>query len=343
MNVSRFVDERRGLWRRLEHLLHRAEREGISCLSADEVRDLARLYRSASADLLLARSAPGTDEVVAYLETVVARAYVYIHTPSPVQWRRLLVWATHRFPASVRRWRPFVLGSWAVFALGFLLAFVLTLADTAAFDHLVPASIASFYGDQPEDYRAERFGDMGSGNAARFSSELMVNNIRVTLQAFALGLTLGIGTVAVLFGNGVLLGALAANFLRWGMSIPFWALILPHGVTEIFAIVLGGAGGLMLADALLRPGSSSRAAALRKRGPEALALAGMAVPLLVFAGIVEAYLTPLEWLPDVGKLGFALLCVAALGLWLRAPWLDDSAAPAPPAAGYEQASVASRQ
>lgn len=343
MNVSRFVDERRGLWRRLEHLLHRAEREGISALSAEEVRDLARLYRSASADLLLARSAPGTEEVEAYLETVVARAYVYIHTPNPVRWSRLLGWATHRFPASIRRWRGFVQGAAAIFALGFLVAFVLTLADSDAFDHLVPASVASFYGDQPEDYRAERFGDMGSADAARFGSELMVNNIRVTLQAFALGLTLGIGTVAVLFGNGVLLGALAANFLRWGMSVPFWALILPHGVTEIFAIVLGGAGGLMLADALLRPGSGSRAAALRRRGPEALALAGMAVPLLVFAGIVEAYLTPLAWLPDAGKLGFAFMCIAALGVWLRAPWLDEAQGPSPQPPWYEQASVITRQ
>ncbi len=331
------------MWRRLEHLLVRAERQGLSALTADEVRDLARLYRSASADLLLARSAPGTAEVEAYLETVVARAYVYIHTPSPVRWSRLLQWATHRFPAAIRAWRPFVLGAAGIFALGFLVAFVLTLADSDAFDHLVPASIASFYGDQPEDYRAERFGDMGSGDAARFGSELMVNNIRVTLQAFALGLTLGIGTIAVLFGNGVLLGALAANFLRWGMSVPFWALILPHGVTEIFAIVLGGAGGLMLADALLRPGATSRAVALRRRGPEALGLAGMAVPLLVFAGIVEAYVTPLAWLPDGGKLGFAFLCAVALALWLRAPWLDQARGPAPQPPDYEQAPAALRR
>ena len=343
MNVSRFVDARRGLWRRLEYLLTRAEREGLSTLAADDVRDLARLYRTASADLLLARSAAGTDEVVAYLEAVVARAYVHIHTPAPVRWMRLLSWATHDFPRAVREWRRFVLGSAAVFGLGFLVAFVLTLADDQAFDHLVPASIASFYGDQPEDYRAERFGDMGSDDAARFSSELMVNNIRVTLQAFALGLTLGIGTVAVLFGNGVLLGALAANFLRWGLSVPFWALILPHGVTEIFAILLGGAGGLMLADALLRPGPLRRTEALRRRGPRALALAGMAVPLLMFAGIVEAYVTPLAWLPDGGKLGFAALCLAALVLWLRAPWLDEESAGTPPPAGYEQAPVASRQ
>lgn len=336
------MDERRGLWRRLEHLLSRAERDGLSVLSADEVRDLARLYRSASADLLLARSAPGTDEVVAYLEAVVARAYVQIHTPNRIDWTRLTSWATHTFPAALRRWRPFVTASAAIFALGFLVAFVLTLADTAAFDHLVPASIASFYGDQPEDYRAERFGDMGSGDAARFSSELMVNNIRVTLQAFALGLTLGIGTAAVLFGNGVLLGALAANFLRWEMSIPFWALILPHGVTEIFAIVLGGAGGLMLADALLRPGPLSRTQALRRRGREALVVTGMAVPLLIFAGVVEAYLTPLEWLPDAGKLGFAALCAVALVVWLRAPWLTATD-PSPSPAGYEQAPVASRQ
>ncbi|MCO4770865.1 MAG: stage II sporulation protein M [Deltaproteobacteria bacterium] len=323
MNLSRFVDERRGSWRRLEHLLRSLERSGPKSLDPQEVRDLARLYRSASADLLLARSLPGSDDVVAYLEAVVGRAYVSIHPPRAVRWSGALRWATHSFPAVARRNRRFLFASAGIFALGFLLAFVLVLADQAAFDHLVPSSIASFYGERPDDYRGARFGVLGGSEAARFGSELMVNNIRVTLQAFALGLTLGVGTAAVLFNNGVVLGALAANFARWELSVPFWALILPHGIAEMFAMVLGGAGGLMLAEAVIRPGARTRSQALRVRGLEALTLSAMALPLLVFAGVVEAYVTPLEAVPDPMKLVFALGTAVTLGLWLRAPWLES--------------------
>jgi uncharacterized membrane protein SpoIIM required for sporulation len=319
MDLSRFVDERRGRWRRLEHLLAGMDRGGAEALGHSEVRDLARLYRSASADLLRARALPGGGDVVAYLEALVGRAYVTLHVPERVRWRGALRWARVGFPAAFRRNRRFVLAAAGVFALGFLLSFVLVLADPTAFDHLVPSSIASFYGERPDDYREARFGMVGSAAAARFSSELMVNNIRVTLQAFALGLTLGIGTAAVLFNNGVVLGALAANFLRWELSVPFWALILPHGLVEMFAMILGGAGGLILAEAVIRPRGRTRARALRERGREALTLSAMAVPLLIFAGVVEAYVTPLAGVPDGLKLLFALGTGVALVLWVRAP------------------------
>ena len=87
----------------------------------------------------------------------------------------------------------------------------------------------------------------------------------------------------------------------------------------MFAMVLGGAGGLMLAEALVRPGPRSRSNALRARGRDALTLSAMALPLLVFAAIVEAYVTPLEAVPDAAKLVFAAGTAVSLFLWLRAP------------------------
>jgi uncharacterized membrane protein SpoIIM required for sporulation len=166
---------------------------------------------------------------------------------------------------------------------------------------------------------------MSDDDAALFSAKILVNNARVTLLAFGLGLSLGIGTLSLLVYNGILIGAIAANFQEWGKSLPFWALILPHGVAEIFAIVLGGASGLVLADAILRPGRRRRRDALRERGLDAIRLGGVAAPLLGLAALIEGYLTPLELLPDAGKLGFAALSALALLLWARAPWLRGAA------------------
>lgn len=45
-----------------------------------------------------------------------------------------------------------------------------------------------------------------SGELAAFSSHLFANNVGVSLIAFALGMTLGIGTAWLLFSNGVLMG-----------------------------------------------------------------------------------------------------------------------------------------
>ena len=103
-------------------------------------------------------------------------------------------------------------------------------------------------------------------------------------------------------------------------------------LAEIFAIVLGGGGGLVLADALLRPGRRSRIQALRDRGRRALSLVGAAVPLLVIAGLIEGFVTPMAILPPVGKLVFAAVAavgIAAARAALAAPKFLKNLQPAP--------------
>jgi uncharacterized membrane protein SpoIIM required for sporulation len=321
MDFGRFVDEHRASWRQLELLLDRIDSRGLKALSADEVRDLARLYRKASADLLLARDLDTRADVTDYLEAIVGRAYTAIYSARRLRWGRVLGWFVRGWPRAMRREKRYVQLAAATFAVGMLTSFVLTLADPEAFDYLVPAQFASFYAEEPENYRDARFGEMADSEAARFSSELMTNNIRVALNSFALGLTLGVGTLAMLFFNGILIGSLAANFLTWGQSVEFWALVLPHGVIEIFSICLGGGAGLILADAILRPGRRRRIDALRERAIDAVGLLGMAVPLLILAGVIEGYVTPLSILPDWGKLAFAALTAVGLGTYIAAPWL----------------------
>ena len=50
-----------------------------------------------------------------------------------------------------------------------------------------------------------------SDRKARFSGMLMTHNTRVTLTAVALGMSWGIGTLVLLFYNGVALGAVVAS------------------------------------------------------------------------------------------------------------------------------------
>jgi len=60
------------------------------------------------------------------------------------------------------------------------------------------------------------------------------------------GITFGLGTAWLMFENGVLLGALGAVFVEAGETLSFCTGILPHGVLEIPACLLGGAGGFVL-------------------------------------------------------------------------------------------------
>ena len=319
-----------GAWRALERLLDRGDQDGLAALSAEDVRELSRLYRKASADLILLRSMRIGADVVLYLEAVVARAYAVIHAPERRSWRTLAVWFSRGFPEAVRVERRIVGLSAGLLLSSMLLAFAATLTDPQAFDSLIPAESAEPYATRQDDPLASRFAGLDEGVAARFSAELFERNTRVSLLAFSLGLTAGIGTCAILVMNGVILGAIAANFVRWGQGLDYWAMVLPHGITELFAVVLGGAGGFILARGMLKPGSSSRGQALRRAGQQALPLVGMAVPLLAVSAGIEAYVTPMAWLPPTPKIGFAALVAIGLAVWIRAPWLRPDGAAALP-------------
>jgi uncharacterized membrane protein SpoIIM required for sporulation len=127
-----------------------------------------------------------------------------------------------------------------------------------------------------------------TGQFTAFSSFLFTNNLGVSLAAFALGMTLGVGSAWLLFYNGVMMGALGAVFVEAGQLTAFATGVLPHGVLEIPAALIGGAAGFVLAEGIVRARPWPRREELARAGKEALLLAAGCVPLLAAAAILEA-------------------------------------------------------
>jgi uncharacterized membrane protein SpoIIM required for sporulation len=95
--------------------------------------------------------------------------------------------------------------------------------------------------------------------------------------------------------------------------------LLPHGVIEIPAILVGGQTGLVIAHALIGWGSRiSRAERLRAISRDVVTLAGGAALMLVWAGIVEAFLSQYHEpvIPYGAKIAFGLVEAALLTLFL---------------------------
>ncbi len=133
---------------------------------------------------------------------------------------------------------------------------------------------------------------------------IMVNNIKVGILSFALGFTWGLGTIFVLFNNGLMMGVLGAIFAAKGFALEFWSHILPHGVLELLAIFICGGAGLVMAKAVVKPGDYSRRDALLVQGRIALKLVLGTIPLFVVAALIEGFITP-SLMPNSGKLTVA--------------------------------------
>jgi uncharacterized membrane protein SpoIIM required for sporulation len=147
----------------------------------------------------------------------------------------------------------------------------------------------------------------------------MANNTRVSIFTMALGITYGIGTLVMLFYNGIGLGAIGIDYILDGQSVFLFGWLLPHGSVEIPAIFIAGQAGLVLAGALIGRGRRDTVAArLRAAGRDILTLIMGVAVLLVWAGIVEGFFSQYHepvvpyWL----KIAFGSIQLALLALFL---------------------------
>jgi len=306
--VAAFVRERRAAWERLAAL---AARAASGTLPLAEVEELDRLYRRAAGDLAHARTAfPGSD-AEGFLAQVIARAYGVLHRPRPRRAAAIAALYREEAPAAFRAH----LGAFglALAALGGgLAAGALTvLVDPAAAAVLVPAPIR-------DAVAAGRLWTDGLLSAAPglAGGAILHHNAGVAALAFALGLTAGLGTSALLLVNGLSVGAILVHSAQGGLGPGLLSFVAAHGPLELGALLLAGQGGLVLAAGLVDPGEWPRRAALAARGREAARLLAVAFPALGLAAAVEATVSPGPLLPAAAKAVLGLGLAAALFLWL---------------------------
>jgi len=319
LDLRKFVAEERPYWDELEAALRRLEETPGAGLDVEAARRLHYLYERAAADLARVATFAHQPELRVYLDALVARAYGQIH--DPVRRRRIPVWSWLRttFPATFRRQAWAFRLACAVTGAGVAIGALLILALPEAKRELLPFQHLLL--DPSERVQIEE----SSGDSAprdvqtQFSAYLMTHNTRVSILCMALGMTWGVGTLILLFTNGVLLGAVAADYLAAGQGLFLGGWLLPHGVVEIPAILIAAQAGLLLASALIGRASAlplnRRLAAVRD---DVVTLILGAALLLVWAGIVESFISQYHApvLPYGIKIGMGIGELALLVVYL---------------------------
>src|SRR5690606_23300247 len=87
---------------------------------------------------------------------------------------------------------------------------------------------------------------------------ITINNIRVALMAYTLGILAGLGTVFVLMQNAIMLGSFQYFFYENGMLWESARTIWIHGTIEISVIVIAGCAGLVVGKSMLFPQTYTR-------------------------------------------------------------------------------------
>jgi len=279
-------------WRELEDLLQRVERRGVRSLSLDELERLPILYRAALSSLSVSRTIALDRNLLLYLENLTLRAYLAVYGPRVSPLEGLRTFFIHDLPAAVRAARWHILIVTVTLLIGVAAGFILTVQDESWFTTLLstelaggrgPSSTAAYLRDRelfaPWPGFVEAFGV--------FANVLFSHNTMIGLMCFGFGMAAGIPTLILVVYQGLALGAFVALHYDRGLTVECLGWLSIHGTTELGALILLSAGGLVIADKILFPGRYSRIENLALHGRQAAQMAVGGVLMLFAAGILE--------------------------------------------------------
>jgi uncharacterized membrane protein SpoIIM required for sporulation len=309
MTLGAFVRKNRPRWQELESMLELMEGRSPRSKQRQFLQELSASYRATTGDLAFAQTHFRGTTVLLFLHQLVARAHNQIYRARALSLGEVAVFFQREIPEAVRRHVLSINWAALIFVTGVMLGLSAVQFDERAASIILPTSILdSIYS-----------GHMWTGPlfsvvpAPVASTLLFTNNISVALLAFAGGLSFGVVTFWILFFNGVMLGMVFKLCSNYGLLAPLMAFIVTHGFLEISAIILSGGAGFVVANALLRPGDYSRRDALSMQARSAVRMAVAAVPALIIAGCLEAFVSP-STLPIAVKAVIGL--VMGLSFWL---------------------------
>ncbi|MHC4877473.1 MAG: stage II sporulation protein M [Planctomycetota bacterium] len=287
-----FISRNKQEWDELEELVQRG-RKSIKRLPPEALARIDVLYRRATVHLSQVQSRTTDQRLASYLNSLTAAAHSLIYLPpkqSPLQ--GALTFVLEGFARSIARAWPFHAASAFLMLIGGFLAWFSGSADPIALYAMLPPGDPRGPG-APREFLLEvlRSGrEQGGGEKFAFASFLFQHNFKVGLMAMSLGMLAAIPTVLLIIYNGMILGAFITVHHQAGIYSEVWAWLLPHGVTELGAIVLCGGMGLQLGWSVVQPGLSTRSDAIKAVAPEIGRVSVGVFGMLIFAAIIESYL-----------------------------------------------------
>jgi uncharacterized membrane protein SpoIIM required for sporulation len=286
MISTRWLEKRKTYWARLEQLVDRSNKGGISALDHRELQELGLLYRQTASDLATVREDVTSNQLTFYLNQLLGRAHNLIYMGHKQKISGLVRFYTQTFPQVFRETFPQTLLAFLIFTVTGIATWAVTIHDPA-FAHrmLGPEMMATIE-------KREMWTKSIVTIKPLAASGIMTNNLAVCFTTFAMGITAGIGTIYMMFTNGMLIGVIGAATWQAGMALQLWTFVAAHGALELPAIFISGGAGLEIARGMLFPGLLPRRESLALAGGRAARLMIGIVPMLVVAGIIEGFVSP---------------------------------------------------
>ena len=256
------------------------------------------------------------------LPYLLGRAHNLIYSGQPNRPRGIVSFYTRTFPQTFRATWQYSLAATVLFLIGAIVGSGVSLADPGFQRFMLGGPMM----DTIERREMWTHGIVTIKPLA--SSAILTNNLSVSFAAFAMGVTAGLGTAWMMLLNGLLIGVVGTACFRAGLSLSLWSFIAPHGSLELPAIFIAGGAGLILGHGLLDPGMLPRREALAESGGRAIRLLLGVIPMLILAGAIEGFISPVA-LPPTPKFVIGAAMFVLLTLYLTRAGRTATTVPVP--------------
>ncbi len=288
MREAAFVRQNKDKWTRFERALQNN--------TLTSPKELSELYLEVTDHLSYAQTFYPHSQTLRYLNSLASKAHQKIYKTKRESSNRLITFFTSEFPKEFYGYQKQLLLAFLIFSL-----FTIIGSFSAASDG---AFVRSILGDGYVNMTLENIENKDPMAVYKKMGEMnmflgiTINNIRVALLAFALGIFLGLGTVYMLMQNAVMLGSFQYFFYDKGLLWESIRTIWIHGTIEISVIIVAACAGLVVGRSILFPGTYTRLTSFVKGVKAGLKIVVSTVPFFIVAGFLEGFVTRHTQMPD---------------------------------------------
>jgi uncharacterized membrane protein SpoIIM required for sporulation len=240
-------------------------------------------------DLAYSQTHYPQSKVTRWINGIATGIYQKIYQNKKEKYARLGSFWTTELPLIIKKHHRILLFS-VVF---FLLCVAMGAISSAKDNEFVKAILGADYVSMTEENisKGDPFGVYRDTDKFTMFIRIAFNNISVSFKACLLGIFFGLGTILILFYNGVMIGAFEYIFFSKGLGLKSVMVIWIHGTLEIWSIIIAGAAGFIIGTGILFPGTYSRMQSFKTSVKDAIKILLSLIPFFIAAAFLESYVT----------------------------------------------------
>ncbi|WP_106793312.1 stage II sporulation protein M [Aquimarina sp. Aq78] len=296
MREAAFVRQNKDKWLKFESVL-----VNNTQITPDE---LSNLYIEITDHLSYAQTFYPNSQTLNYLNGLASSAHQKIYKTKKEKKNRLYSFWVKEFPLEFYQYQKHLLIAFLISAL-----FTAIGAYSSATDG---AFVRSILGDAYVNMTLENIANADPMAVYKQMGEtnmflgITLNNIKVALNCFILGVMFGIGTIYMLMQNFIMLGSFQYFFYEKGLLWESARTIWIHGTIEISVIIIAGCAGLVVGNSILFPKTYTRLTSFIRGIKAGLKIVISTIPFFIVAGFLEGFVTRHTEMPD--WLAIVIIC-----------------------------------